>query len=238
MLFYYIRHGDPIYDPDSLTPLGKRQAEALGKRLATHGIDRIFASSSTRAIETARPTCEMVRKEMTVLDWCSETHAWRELTTVTEEGKTTWCFFHRPTMELMTSHEVRCLGREWYKHPAFAGTTYEQGMTRIQRECDALMLSLGYRHDLERNGYIVERTNNERVALFAHHGFGVAFLSCLLDIPYPEFAVRTDICHTGMTVINFQNHGGLMFPKMLEFSSDSHLYREGLPTKYGNNIYV
>lgn len=37
MLFYYIRHGDPIYDPDSLTPLGKRQAEALGKRLATHG---------------------------------------------------------------------------------------------------------------------------------------------------------------------------------------------------------
>ena len=32
MLFFYIRHGDPIYSPDSLTPLGRRQAEALGRR--------------------------------------------------------------------------------------------------------------------------------------------------------------------------------------------------------------
>ena len=87
MLLYYIRHGDPIYDPDSLTPLGHRQAEALAKRLAVHGIDRIYASSSNRAIQTAQPTCEMVKKEMTVLDWCSEVHAWRELTTVTEDGK-------------------------------------------------------------------------------------------------------------------------------------------------------
>jgi len=29
MILFYVRHGDPIYDPDSLTPLGKRQAEAL-----------------------------------------------------------------------------------------------------------------------------------------------------------------------------------------------------------------
>ena len=31
MLFFYVRHGDPIYDPDSLTPLGHRQAEAVAK---------------------------------------------------------------------------------------------------------------------------------------------------------------------------------------------------------------
>ena len=34
MLLFYLRHGDPIYSPDSLTPLGQRQAEALGRRLA------------------------------------------------------------------------------------------------------------------------------------------------------------------------------------------------------------
>lgn len=28
MIFFYIRHGDPIYVPDSLTPLGMRQADA------------------------------------------------------------------------------------------------------------------------------------------------------------------------------------------------------------------
>ena len=29
MLLFYIRHGEPIYDPNQLTPLGERQAEAL-----------------------------------------------------------------------------------------------------------------------------------------------------------------------------------------------------------------
>ena len=33
MLLFYIRHGDPVYDPDSLTPLGLKQAEAVAKRL-------------------------------------------------------------------------------------------------------------------------------------------------------------------------------------------------------------
>ena len=49
MLLFSIRHGEPIYDPDSLTPFGHRQAEAVAKRLALYGIDEIYASSSNRA---------------------------------------------------------------------------------------------------------------------------------------------------------------------------------------------
>ena len=32
MILFYIRHGEPIYNPDQLTPHGHEQAEALGKR--------------------------------------------------------------------------------------------------------------------------------------------------------------------------------------------------------------
>ena len=49
MLLFYVRHGDPIYNPDSLTPLGERQAEAIARRLALYGIDKIYSSTSTRA---------------------------------------------------------------------------------------------------------------------------------------------------------------------------------------------
>ena len=49
MLLYFIRHGAPIYDPDSLTPLGHRQAEAIGRRVARHSISRIYASPMIRA---------------------------------------------------------------------------------------------------------------------------------------------------------------------------------------------
>lgn len=67
MLFFYIRHGDPIYNPNKLTPLGERQAEAVAKRLALYGIDRIYSSPSNRAIQTAQPTCEILKKDMTLL---------------------------------------------------------------------------------------------------------------------------------------------------------------------------
>ena len=64
MILYYIRHGDPIYHPDSLTPLGKREAEAVAKRLAVYGVDGIYSSTSNRAIETAAPLAELLKKEL------------------------------------------------------------------------------------------------------------------------------------------------------------------------------
>ena len=41
MLLFYVRHGDPIYEPDQLTPLGEQQAEAVARRLALFGVDEI-----------------------------------------------------------------------------------------------------------------------------------------------------------------------------------------------------
>ena len=64
MLFFYVRHGDPIYEPDMLTPLGHEQARAIAKRLCLFGIDRVFASSSIRARETAEPTAKLDRKSV------------------------------------------------------------------------------------------------------------------------------------------------------------------------------
>ena len=80
MLFFYIRHGDPIYKPNQLTPLGHRQAEAVAKRLAVYGVDKIYSSPSNRAIQTAQPTCELLKKEMEILDFTDEALAIQEFT--------------------------------------------------------------------------------------------------------------------------------------------------------------
>ena len=86
---------------------------------------------------------------------------------------------------------------------------------------------------------LMERFNkcDDRVALFAHQGFGLAFLSCVLDIPYPLMSTRFDMSHTGMTVIEFQQSEDFCLPRILSLANDSHLYREGLPTKYNNRLY-
>lgn len=142
MLLFYLRHGDPIYDPDSLTPLGERQAEALARRLSVYGLDEIYASSSRRAQQTAQPCCELLHKSMTVLDWCNEGYAWSELGVKTETGAHTWGFLHEPTKQIMASEQVFRLGHEWYTHPAFP-PSFESGIKRIEREADAFLLSLG-----------------------------------------------------------------------------------------------
>ena len=237
MLLFYLRHGDPVYSPDSLTPLGERQAEALGRRLSQLGVDEIYASSSNRAQLTAKPACEMMRKDMTILDWANEKYVWAELT-MPYQDRVTWIFQHPDYAALLASEEMRSLGRRWYEHPAFSGTAMGDGIRRVQRETDAWLAGFGYRHDLEKNMFYCEGGSTKRVALFAHQGFSTAFFSCVLDIPYPEYAIRFDMQHSGMSVIYFPETEGWVIPKALQISNDAHLYREGLPTLYNYRVRI
>ncbi|MBP5207452.1 MAG: histidine phosphatase family protein [Clostridia bacterium] len=234
MLFFLIRHGDPIYDPDSLTPLGHRQAEALAKRLALYGLDEVYTSTSNRAMLTAKPTCELLHLEPKQLDFANESHTWADLTVEREDGKpgVTWLFYNKRTVALFNSKEIRDLGDRWYDHPDLAAHNYKKGIDRIYDASDEFFAGFGYHHERYTGRYKTDDPSRRRVALFAHQGFGLAFLSCLLDIPYPMICTHFDICPTGMTVIDFQSFGEFATPKVLVHSSDSHLYREGLPTVY------
>jgi len=234
MLFFYVRHGDPIYDPDSLTELGQKQADALAKRLALYGVDKIYASTSNRAQLTAKPTCELLKKDMALVDFANEIHAGKEFMVDTGDGVVRWLFDNPYFKALFSDRSMLALNERWYEHEKVKQYHFERGLDRIYEESDAFFRSLGYSHIRDTGRYKVEKSNDERVALFAHQGFGVAFLSCLLDIPYPVYANHFDICHTGMTVINFQEIDGYAYPKVLTHSSDSHIYKEGLPTNYNN----
>ena len=236
MLFFYIRHGDPVYNPDSLTPLGARQAEALAKRLARYGIDEIYSSTSQRAKDTAKPTCEMLKKEITELDWCNEKYAWEEFTVINDDGKKGWVFCSPEYRELFCRQEIRDLRNDWCNAPEFANDNFKNGVVRIRREVDAFFEQLGYCHNQDKGTYISKMPNEKRIALFAHQGFGMAFLSSVLDIPYPEFALHFDLSHSSMTVIEFKDVDGIVIPKILTLSNDSHIYSENLPTKYNNKI--
>ncbi len=237
MLLYYIRHGDPIYEPNQLTPLGEHQAEAVAKRVAVHGIDRIYSSPSNRARQTAAPLCQITKLEPEILDWADETVLFKEMAQVDAEGKMEWPFRHNVYRDVLNSREVRELGRLWYTHPAFADTGVGPAIERIQQGTDDFLESLGYQHDMQNNCFRQLRENNERVAFFAHEGVGVAIMSCLLDIPYPMMSTRYDMTHTGVTVIHFEEKFGSVIPMVLTYSNDSHLYREGLPTKHQNRIF-
>ncbi len=238
MLLFYIRHGDPIYNPDSLTPLGKRQAETIAKRIALRGIDNIFSSTSARAYETALPLSEITKKEITKIDFLNEVYAWKYFTVFDENEKCRWVFDNPEIMKTFVKDEVRQLGFKWYDYHEFTQYKFKEGVEYFNENIDELMASLGYRHDRINHTYEALKENNDRVAVFAHAGMGSVFLSSILDIPYAEFAAHYDMTHTGMSVIKFDSTGNEIIPKVLQFSNDSHLYKEGLPTKYNNIIPI
>ena len=236
MLLFYVRHGDPIYNPDSLTPLGHEQAKALSKRFVTYGLDRIYSSPSVRAQQTAQPTCELLKKEKTICPWADEGLAWQDFSIDASTGIHTWCFYDPVVLELFRSPEVRALGEKWYEHPDLAKYDFGKGVARVDAAVDEFFLSLGYRHDRKNCRYEVVKPNRERVALFAHQGFGICFFSFMLDIPYPIFSTHFDFGHSSMSVINFEQNGDYVYPKVLQVSNDAHLYREGILTGYHNVI--
>jgi broad specificity phosphatase PhoE len=239
MLFYYIRHGEPLGVPDySLTPLGREQAKALAKRLCLFGIDRVFASPTLRTMQTAQPICDLLHKEITICDWADEGIVWNEFTVPHPQYEHTWAFFDPKYLEIFSSPEVRALGERWYEHPELAGLNFKAGVERVNAAVDEFFLSLGFRHDRENARYEVvgEHLNRDRVALFAHQGFGMSFFSSMLDIPYPMFCTHFDFSHSSMSVVHFEPRGKYVYPHVLQTANDSHLYREGIITGYHNSI--
>ena len=131
MLLFYIRHGDPVYDPDSLTELGHKQAEALSERLAMYGLDEIYCSTSVRVQQTAAPTAQKLRLPVKLADWCSEYLAWDEFTISDERGKR-WFYQDDVTRKIMVSSQAECLNDDWCKCDYFAKTAAKSGVERIR----------------------------------------------------------------------------------------------------------
>ena len=238
MLLYYVRHGDPIYNPDSLTPLGHRQAEAVAKRLALHGIDEIYSSSSNRAILTSQPTCEILKKEATILEWCHEAVAAKYFFFDSKNGERGWVFAQPSYIEKFASKEVVDLGDKWYEHTDFADKNFKEGIEVTRKKAFEFLAGFGFTYDEQKGMYKCTAKGNKRVALFAHQGMGLLLLSIISLIPYPTFSTRFDMTHTGVTVIEFPEKDGYVLPTILTLSNDSHIYREGLPTKYRNAFYI
>ena len=237
MLLFYIRHGDPIYNPDQITPLGEEQAKALANRLKVFGIDEIYASTSNRAIQTAKPTSDLLGLEIKTLEFLNENYL-DEIKVPTQDGKKDWVWSHPEYANILTSREVREMGELWYKHPKLEAFHFEKKLGSINEQLDSLLTGFGYEHDSEKGLYkILERNTEKRIAIFAHECMSKIVLSHLLDIPFPYYATHFEMHTSAFTVIRFDDGslyenapepGAYARARVLTLSNDSHLYHEGV----------
>lgn len=234
MLLYIVRHGEPNYETDTLTEEGKRQAEAVGKRIAASGINQIYSSPMGRAQETAEPASKLLGLPIQIEEWAHEVEEDRltpypdgKLKSISSLQNTV--YRENGNIDLDYAHAYECT--------AISETNMKNKVAEIERNGREFLERLGYR---EENGvYRILRENTDRVALFCHSVLARAWISTLLHIPLHTMWAGFTYTFTGVTVLEFKNNpDGFTAPNCKCYSDMSHLYKEGLSMLHDWNVTI
>lgn len=217
MDLFIIRHADPNYEQDTITPYGEKEAEQLARRLQRTGLDLVFSSPMGRAQATARITCERLGLEYRIEEWAHEV----DLHINTPSGRRVWI----SEMGAKPLRNQRVLDKEsrWYELSEFAEFSGQAVFDYVARSSDQFLQKLGYRR--EEGYYRVLQENRQKVALFCHGGLSLTWLSHLwaqnpLSV-WAGFHMHT----TGVTHLRFGGQiGDAIIPQCRCHSDISHLY--------------
>ena len=107
MRLLIIRHGDPDYEQDSLTPKGWCEAELLSERISKMNIKDFYVSPLGRAKATASCTLHKMNRTATECDWLREFAPTIQRPDVTDKRMISWDW-HRTGQRKRNSTVVIC----------------------------------------------------------------------------------------------------------------------------------
>lgn len=218
MRIIFVRHGEPDYANDCLTPTGRRQAEAAARRLAGEGITEIYASPCGRAAQTAAYTAALLKLPVTTLDFMREIN-WGG-PGIPHRG-------HPWTLGDMLLEAGFDFAREdWREHPWFRENVATVQYGEIAARFDAFLETQGFRHEGRRFQCVAD--TDKTIALFSHGGSGACVLAHLLNLPFPYVCSAMPYDFTSVIVLDFPARAGeYVFPRIDLFNDCAHIHRTG-----------
>jgi len=201
-----VRHADPDYTRDTITPLGEEQARLLARRLSKLKLDDIFMSPYGRARKTAAALTDLVRGEPVVLPWLRE---------LAING----CPWGRPHNDYLKSGEFGTVHR--WKNSYFAGPETAEALLEVSTGLDELLAHYGYERHC--NLYRVVRSSNKRIAFFCHYATTLAILSHLVNSHLPLAFAHLEVAVASLTWVVFHEDDGEAVPRLRTLGDVSHL---------------
>ena len=176
MRILLIRHAEPDYTIDSLTPKGRVEAELLSRRLVSYNIRDFYTSPLGRARDTAAYTLEKLGREAETLPWLRE---FRGSYSDPETGVrriVAWDVKPRIWISFPGVTDIA----SWCDAPVFDGGDVREVWNETVSGVDIL---LG-RYGLYKSGPVwrSEQNGDYTIALFCHFGISMAILGYLTDI--------------------------------------------------------
>ena len=195
MRILLIRHAEPDYKVDSLTPKGRTEAELLSRRLIRYNIRDFYMSPLGRAQDTAAYTLQKLNRKAETLPWLHEFMGSYPDPVSGKRRVVAWDVLPRIWTEFPDVMDFRT----WYRSPVFDGGNVQKIWQQTVDGVDELLLRYGYRKD----GPVWKCDKNEdfTIALFCHFGISMAVLGYLTDISPMVLWHRTLCCPSSVTEI-------------------------------------
>ncbi len=226
MKLIIVRHGDPDYSIDSLTPTGWKEAELLSQRLSRLDIKAFYCSPMGRARDTASLTLKAMGREAEIFPWLREFSAW-VVRPDSDSAGVAWDWLPQD----WTREPIFYDKDQWMDHPLFEAGHVREEAQWVYRELDALLARHGYVR--EGNNYRAEKPNTDTIVFFCHFGLECVLLSHLLGISPMPLWHNTCAAPASFTLLTTEERRpGIASFRMNTFGDTSHLYAGGLEPSF------
>jgi len=234
MKLIFIRHGDPNYKDDTLTPRGWEEAKALSERTAKWDVDKFFISPLGRAQDTAKVTLEKIGRTGETKDWLREFFV-PVKDPVTGNERIPWDLMP----SYWTNQEMLYDKDTWHESEIMKTGNVSAEYKRVCDGIDEILAEYGYTRD--GGFYRTENGNEKTIVFFCHLGVQFAILSHLFGISAPAIWQNFFVAPTSVTVVATEERqkGEVCF-RCKKMGDVSHLYVKGIePSDSGffNEVY-
>ena len=217
MRLIFVRHGEPNYKEDCLTPTGHEQAKLAAERLKGEGIEKIFSSPMGRAYQTAEYTAKALGfPDIEVLDFMHEiTWGSTDGSPVFHDGNP-WYI-----ADEMAERGMDLWDTDWEQGEFFRNNTCVENVHMIEREFDKFLLTLGQRREGRHYRTITETDNDHTYVLFSHGGSSCAAISHILGLTFPFSCASLHMPFTAICVIRFDSRPNAVRVPIMELMNDA-----------------
>ena len=256
MRIIFIRHAEPDYSFDGLTPNGEKEAKALGNRIAKWNVDKFYVSPMGRAQATIAPALSILNREAITIPWLRE-YSYR---VEKAHGKAGVCWDFIPSD--WANNPTMFTTNDWLNIEPFCQNQEIRDVYFASKNgLDEIIAEYGY---IRKGNYFIntkspkmkqinstcvdprthygdtlpDSDNGPTIVMVCHFGIICLMLSHLLNIPFPALAQGTIIPPTGVTVVTSEERwDDEAFFRISQFGDVTHLREASLPISSAGSFY-
>lgn len=231
MHLIFIRHGEPDYSIDSLTPAGFREAEALAARAAgwKGRVTACYRSPLGRAQRTSEPSLAALGMEAETLPWMAEF-------TVRSHDRPDGTR-HCVTWDLMPAWRAAqpklAEPEGWVRAEPYPAAVADEAVPRweeVKAGADAVLARHGYVRDGGVYRVAPDARRDGLLLFFCHHGLACAAVGHILNIAPPQLWDGFFLPPASVTVLHSEERQpGVAAFRCQCMGDTSHLRAAGLP---------